>query len=169
MLIRAFGEFWNPDAVSWGEVGAGHKGALLGHVKKGARTVQTDAWDQEAIYALHLEFKTVYIGKGALGKRLRAHLTDRHAGRWDMFSWYGLKIIRKDGTLRAAPNKRVMDLATVQASLEALAIGLVDPPLNRRREALKGADSVEQLSSSPPRPLRSYLEEISSKIDSLQP
>lgn len=167
MLIRAYGEFWNPEAVSWGEVGAGNKGALRGQVKKGKKTVETDAWDQDAIYALHLEFKVVYVGKGALGKRLKAHLSDRHAGRWDMFSWYGLKIIKNDGTLRAAPEKRVMELSTIQASLEALAIGLVDPPLNRRREALKGADPVEQVSSSPPRPVRAYLEEIISKIDAL--
>lgn len=166
MLIRAYGEFWNPEAVFWGEAGAGNKGQLRGKVKRGLKTIETDAWEQDAIYALHLEFKVVYVGKGDLGKRLRAHLSDRHAGRWDMFSWYGLKIIKNDGTLRAAPAKRMLDLATIQASLEALAIGLVDPPLNRRREALKGADQVEQLSGTPPRPIRAYLEELLSKIDS---
>jgi hypothetical protein len=165
MLIRAYGEFWNPEAVYWGEAGAGKRGKLPGRVRKGAKSVETDAWEQDAIYALHLDFKVVYVGKGALGKRLRAHLSDRHAGRWDMFSWYGLKIIKADGSLRAAPAKRMLDLATIQASLEALAIGLVDPPLNRRREALKGADPVEQLSATPPRSIRGYLEEILSKVD----
>jgi hypothetical protein len=155
MLIRAYGEFWNPEAVPWPQ------SQMKGRFKlAGGATVTTDAWDQIAIYALQQDFRTVYVGRGHLGPRLKAHLSDRHAGRWDMFSWYGLKIILRDGSLRGEPAKRLLTFETIQKGLEALAIGLVDPPLNRRREALRGAFPVEQSSTGSPRAIRSYLEEI---------
>lgn len=156
MLIRAYGEFWNPDAVPWSQ------SKMEGKFRRRPRgpAVTTDSWDQIAIYALQQDFRTVYVGRGHLGSRLKKHLSDRHAGRWDMFSWYGLKIILHDGSLRAEPTKRLLTFETIQKGLEALAIGLVDPPLNRRREALKGAYEVVQSSASPPRAVRSYLEEI---------
>jgi hypothetical protein len=93
MLIRAYGQYWNPDIVDWGKQGPGNKGQLLGSGKWGATTIDIDVWDQHGIYVLHDEFRCVYVGQTSgqfLGKRLRDHLTDRFAGRWDMFSWFGI-------------------------------------------------------------------------------
>jgi len=162
MLIRAFGQFWNPDIVDWGSRGAGNKGSLLGKGKWGHHVVSIDAWGQHGIYVLHDEFKCIYLGQafsGTLGERLRAHLTDRFAGRWDMFSWYGIDSVKRDGTLRKAGTRQIKP-QTLVATIEALGILLADPPLNRKRESLARAILVEQQKSPHPHTLRHYLQQI---------
>jgi len=59
MLIRTFGEFWNPDTVDWGSKGAGNKGRLLGKAKKDGLTREVDFWGQVGLYILHDDFRTV--------------------------------------------------------------------------------------------------------------
>jgi len=96
MLIRAYGLYWNPDIVDWGKPGQGNKGSLDGTVKKGGRSHSIDFWNVYGVYVLHHEFRPIYVGKASatrLGLRLRNHLTDRFAGRWDMFSWFSLSKI----------------------------------------------------------------------------
>jgi len=146
MLIRAYGQFWNPDIVEWGKQGPGNKGKLLGSGKWATNTIEIDVWDQHGIYVLHDEFKCVYIGQTAgqfLGKRLRDHLVDRFAGRWGMFSWYGIDSVKANGKLRRAGARQVPPDELIR-TIEALGILIADPPLNRRRESLHKAIFVEQ-------------------------
>jgi len=49
MLIRAYGEFWNPDIVDWGSRGAGNQGRLMGKVKLDDRNYDVDVWRQRGI------------------------------------------------------------------------------------------------------------------------
>src|SRR5438093_8925704 len=63
MLIRAYGQFWNPDIVDWGKQGPGNQGQLIGNGKWGSTTVTIDSWKQHGIYVLHDEFKCVYVGQ----------------------------------------------------------------------------------------------------------
>jgi hypothetical protein len=170
MLIRAYGQYWNPDIVDWGTRGAGNKGTLPGRGDWGQRRIDIDSWDQHGIYVLHDEFKCVYVGQTAnqfLGKRLRDHLTDRFAGRWNMFSWYGVDSIRKGGTLRPAGTRQVAP-TTLIATIEAMGILIADPPLNRRRETLERAILIEQKKSSRPHTVRHYLEELLSVSKDIQ-
>jgi len=47
------------------------------------------------IYALYKEKKLYYVGLAAnLRGRIRWHLKDRHAGKWDMFSIYIIRRVR---------------------------------------------------------------------------
>jgi hypothetical protein len=166
VLIKAYGQYWNPDAVDWGSVGQGNKGELLGTVKIDSKTILCDAWEQRGIYTLHDKFRLVYVGKTAdqnLGKRLRDHLSDRFAGRWDLFCWYGIRRINKTGTLRAY-GRRWVPPETIIQTLEALAILVSDAPLNRKREKLPEASFVDQAKCPHPRTVRHYLEQILDRL-----
>jgi hypothetical protein len=63
--------------------------------------------------------------------RLKAHTTDRLSGRWDRFSWFGLRAVQSDGTL--FPVATDWKHHIVLETLEALLIESLEPPLNRRR------------------------------------
>jgi hypothetical protein len=168
MLIRAYGMYWNPDVVDWGAPGAGNQGELIGKVKQDDRTHSINFWDVYGIYVLHQDFSAVYVGKASetrLGMRLRNHLTDRHAGRWDMFSWFSLSKIRTTKGDVSDPGNRYLKQSTVNSTLEALAILIADPKLNRRREALPSAVRATQVASPHPRTIRSYLERILQKLN----
>jgi hypothetical protein len=162
MLIRAFGQYWNPDIVDWGKQGPGNQGQLLGTGKWGSRTITIDSWRQHGIYVLHDEFNCVYVGRTSgqfLGKRLRDHLTDRFAGRWDMFSWYGIDSVKRSGALRPAGARQVPPDELIR-TIEALGILIADPPLNRKRESLRKAILVEQQKSPNPHTIRHDLQQL---------
>jgi hypothetical protein len=86
VLVRAYGEFWNPHLVDW-------KGSyeLLG-VDSQNRTI--DAYEQRGIYVLYDDYVPVYVGKSdrsSIGHRLRLHRESQRKGpRWDRFSWLDL-------------------------------------------------------------------------------
>lgn len=166
MLIRAYGRFWNPHMVDWGSRGAGNQGSLKGTVKISGDAHSVDFWLAQGIYVLHSDFRPVYVGKAfgtRLGPRLRHHLTDHLQGRWDMFSWYTLSTLNKlTGTLRD-PGARKLKPETVNNTLEAIAILVSNPPLNRRQESIPDAVEAEQASSST-KSIREYLEEILSRL-----
>ncbi|WP_022835036.1 GIY-YIG nuclease family protein [Salisaeta longa] len=168
MLIRAYGTFWNPEIVDWGSVGRSNKGSLPGEVRIDGETYTIDFWEGKGIYVLHDNFQTVYVGKAFgtdLGKRIRDHLTDRLTDRWDSFSWFTLSTVNKTYANLRAPGKRHLAPETVNDTLEALAILITDPPLNRRMEGIPDAYEAEQVEDGAPRALRSYLEEILERMD----
>jgi excinuclease UvrABC nuclease subunit len=67
------------------------------------------------VYALYRRGKLYYVGLASnLRNRLKAHLKDRHARRWDRFSLY---LTESDHHLR---------------ELEALVVRVVRPPGNKR-------------------------------------
>ena len=168
MLIRAFGMFWNPDIVDWGQKGAGNQGKLIGSIKKGGNTYEIDFWNAYGIYVLHNEFRPIYVGKAEdtrLGSRLRNHLTDRLAGRWDMFSWFSLSNVNTTTKNVRDPGTRQIAESTVADTLEALSILITDPPLNRKRESIPSALEAKQKRSPHPRTIRSYLERILARMD----
>lgn len=166
-LIKLYGEFWNPDIIDWGTRGAGNKAKFLGFLMKDKKKYEANFFDAQGIYVLYDSFRPVYVGKAfstSIGKRVRDHLSDRHAGRWDMFSWYStcnFKIM--DSTLRPA-GKRQISPETVVNTLEALAILVADPTLNRKRESLPEALEVVQSENPNPVSIRHYLEQILARL-----
>src|SRR5690348_5385500 len=167
MLIRAFGSYWNPDVIDWGKQGRGNKGQLNGKVRANGKTKAVDFWDAKGVYVLHNEFCTVYVGQAysrTLGPRLRDHLPDRFAGRWAVFSWFSISSVTKRGFIRARGQRQVTP-EVVNNTLEALAILVADPALNRKRESIPSGLWVEQMKSPHPKSVRHYLETILAKID----
>lgn len=169
MLIKSYGEFWNPDIVDWGTVGYGNRGHMVGKVKENNRSFDIDFWEAKGIYILYHDYKAVYVGKAysnGMGPRLRNHLSDRLAGRWDMFSWYSVCSPRITQGDVSSPGNRRLSPDTIINTLEALAIIVSNPSLNRRQESLSGALEATQPSNTNNMTIRKYLTEILSRLPS---
>lgn len=167
MLIKAYGLYWNPDIVQWNKSG---RSDLAGIIRRKKRKHRINFWDAKGIYVLHTDFKAVYVGKAfktSIGKRLRDHLTDRFAGRWDMFSWFSVSNPRITQADVSLPGQRKLGPGTIASTLEALAILIADPALNRKRESLIGAYDAQQPDDVRPKTIRAYLEELTQKIDAI--
>ena len=92
-----------------------------------------DFSEQVGVYLLHDRDRTIYVGRATdtLFARLKAHNGDRLSGRWDRFSWFGLRGVQEDGTLGDPATAWTHNV--VIETLEALLIETVEPPLNRKR------------------------------------
>ncbi|MCP3963126.1 MAG: helix-turn-helix domain-containing protein [bacterium] len=126
-IIRALGMFWLREKVEWKR-----NPAILGRQHIGADNV--DFAGQRGVYLLHDRHKVVYVGRSVdrpLGQRLYEHTRDRHSGRWDRFSWFGLLDIDQNGQLN--PEMPTASGEAVINALEAILIECLEPPQNRRR------------------------------------
>lgn len=94
MLIRAYGLFWSADEVEW-YPGGGNKGRYMLLGRQGERRPKLQLADfrtQSGLYILYGDYGPYYVGKAdRLGRRLKQHLNDRHAGKWSRFSWFGFR------------------------------------------------------------------------------
>lgn len=124
--LRALGMYWRREAVVWST-----RPKILGRQSAGATNV--DFAEQLGIYLLHDRDRIIYVGRAAdaLVSRLKAHTIDRLEGRWDRFSWFGLRDVGADGALSDAHT--TWDQDAVIETLEALLIECLEPPQNRRR------------------------------------
>jgi hypothetical protein len=170
VLIRSYGQLWSPDLVNWGKPGHGNKGQLLGEFGPQREPVEVDVWEQQGVYVLSHEWEVIYVGKSdkvTLGSRLRQHLNDELAGRWDRFSWYGIRGVVKAGELGAEVTTKNTTSKDLIATFESLLIAVTEPPKNRRRESLPSAQLVLQSGAERPRATASYLQEMRSGIAEL--
>lgn len=166
-LIKAYGEYWNPDLVNWGRRGRGGRAALKGFARPGGlkkSQYEVDMWMATAVYCLFSDFQPVYVGKSVenLGPRIKSHLEDHKQGRWDLFSFYSLSSAKRDGQASRA-GQRQLTPDNVVAAFEAVCIRTFDPPLNRRHERL-GDSAVEIVQEGDTRAVRSYLQEILDRL-----
>jgi hypothetical protein len=124
--LRAFGMFWQRDMVVWSG-----KPRLFGRQAPGASEVNFS--EQVGVYLLHDRDRVIYVGRAAdtMFARLRMHTIDRLGGRWDRFSWFGLRSVGEDGSL-SEPSTAWTHTVVIE-TLEALLIESLEPPLNRRR------------------------------------
>jgi hypothetical protein len=135
--LRAFGMFWQRDAVFW----AGTP-RLLG--RQGAGATDVNFAGQIGVYLLHDRERVVYVGRASdtLFARLKFHTTDRLGGRWDRFSWFGLRSVDDTGDLSDRGVPWSQDVVT--ETMEALLIESLEPPLNRRRgDNLSAAEYIQ--------------------------
>jgi hypothetical protein len=126
-IVRAFAMYWSRDYVDWKSTPA-----LLGQQLKDAQEV--DFGNQVGVYVLHDARETVYVGRAedSLGRRLKAHVSDRLSGRWDRFSWFGLLTVNDDGTLGELPTSSASPHDWI-VTMESLLIEGLEPPQNRKR------------------------------------
>ena len=153
-MIKTYGLYWATNRVNWGRPGHGGQGELLGSATRGDVDNCVDFRDQRGAYALYAEFELVYVGQtggrnNRLLSRLRSHLGDHLAERWDRFSWFGTQWVTQAGALsadRAAASIGIEDALKV---MEAVAIAISEPRLNLRRGDWKavGAQQYFQISS----------------------
>jgi len=142
MLIKVYGEFWRPDFVYWGTKGPGGGGRLEGTARIEKTDLTVDNWKQTGIYILYQDRDLLYVGKAArndLGARLRHHLTDQLAGRWNRFSWYGVRPVDKNTGALKEIDPSLLHAQYVLPEVEAILISATEPRLNKQRVQL-GAD-----------------------------
>jgi hypothetical protein len=126
--IRAYAMYWSRADVHWAA-----KPNLFGEQVKGAR--QVNFTEQAGVYILHDGTRVIYVGQagvdGNLGARLYAHTRNRLSGRWDRFSWFGVRGVNDNGTLEDMPQGGI-DVTSFIGALEAVLIEALEPPQNRR-------------------------------------
>ncbi len=100
-MIKSYGVYWAVEHVDWGIAKRG--GQLLGAEKRDDEENAVDFRYQRGIYALYYDFDLVYVGQaekgGRLFGRLKVHLSDHLAERWNRFSWFGTRAVTNQNGL----------------------------------------------------------------------
>jgi predicted GIY-YIG superfamily endonuclease len=136
MLIQNYGLFWNESDVFWG---AGSKaGRLLGVPSSNITAESVDFREQAGVYVLYADYDMVYVGQVGAGTqklltRLKQHTRDSLAGRWNKFSWFGVRWVKKtDNTLSAEADGKHSTHTEVLDHIEAILIHSSEPKQNRQ-------------------------------------
>lgn len=137
MLIKNYGLFWSAEDVFWGESGKGNKGNLLGKLPNEKRATAVNFREQTGIYVLYADYEMVYVGQTAgkdykLFRRLSDHRKNDLAGRWNRFSWFGTRYVRRDNSLSDEKSNAQAKHKVVLDQIEAILIHVSEPPLNRQ-------------------------------------
>ena len=172
MLIRNVGQFWRRDEVFWGR--QRNPGKLLGVPSKERKSDEVDFWDQRGIYILYADYHLVYVGQTGdqgLGKRLRQHSRGDLAGRWNMFSWFGIRYVKNDGLLSEMPEVKNLGIESILDHVEAVLIGAAEPPMNS--QGGRFGEQVERYSQVrdprlPPEDVSEVLKEIQSRLKNIE-
>ncbi len=148
-LINAFGMYWRRDKVAWKTTPK-----ILG-AQSGGTSVDFGA--QIGIYLLYDGARAVYVGRATarpLGARLREHTADRLDGRWDRFSWFGVRQVSETGDLQALPAS-VYTTDVLIVTMEALLIEGLEPPRTVKAATISGPlSSCRSRTPTCRRPLR---------------
>jgi hypothetical protein len=141
ILIKTYGEFWNPELVNW------KSKELLGKRPR-PKGPDINVYEERGVYVLYKDYAPVYVGKAdrqPIGNRLQLHRQSRRRGpRWDTFSWFGIRGLTKNDKLLNLGKVFRPRTEELIATLEALLIIAIDPRLNSRRENFKNADRLLQ-------------------------
>ena len=146
-MIRTFGLFWHADRVDWGMRGPGNAGSLMGTRDRGNSADAVDFRPQHGIYALYSDFELVYVGQtggnAGLLVRLRKHLSDHLADRWDRFSWFGTKRVLASNLLAQGAAAPPIPPSVGLDAIEAVAIAIAEPRLNLKRGNWSAAEAQQ--------------------------
>lgn len=163
-LFKTCGEFWNPELVDWNNTWR-----LLG--KRSPKGPDINVYEERGVYILYKDYVPVYVGKGdkqSIGYRLQEHRGDWKKGdRWNSFSWYGIVGLNEVDKIAKRSETHQLSSRDLVAALEALLIAVIDPPLNARREWLKGVIWLYQSESDRPIDVEARLLSIEKKLDQL--
>ena len=154
MTIKNFGLMWDRESVRW--VGTrGNAGRLMGQgsIGKPIRDqLEVNFREQIGVYILYRNEIVVYVGQAGAGNsnlfsRLKNHMSDHLANRWDKFSWFGVRRVNRNGTLSQATGElnRTLKSSEVLDLLEGLLINVVEPPLNKQGAKWSGVEQYFQL------------------------
>jgi len=142
-FINALGMFWRRSEVNWKP----RVPVLMGFQQAGSQEVDFGA--EIGVYLLHDGSRVVYVGQVSeprLSARLGEHTRDRLSGRWDRFSWFGVRRVTPNGQLEDVPTE--FTLKNPISTMEALLIEGLEPPQNRRQG--NGFNAVEFLQRTDP-------------------
>lgn len=155
MLIRAYGLFWEKDEVEFFP-GSGKRWDLLGHRGRRASNLRVaDFRRQQGLYILYGNHGPHYVGltkRQGLGKRLKDHMANDHAGHWERFSWFGFCRVTKQfdaqGLSKLASRlaeSAVGSPSEIISDTEALLIHALGLPSNLRHTRFAKAEEWSQV------------------------
>ena len=156
MKVTSYGLFWRESEIEWNP-GQGSRNSfrLLGRIGSNRPKIRVaDFRYQNGIYILFDEYGPAYVGltrAQGIGKRLKDHLEDHLADKWDRFSWFGFHPIGspdpKRGILKLndPPEDLTDDTGTTIGDLEALLIRSIGPKHNTAYPAFQGAEEWTQI------------------------
>jgi hypothetical protein len=135
-IIANMGLFWKREKVRW--IGNKRENRELAGIRANEKKAgSVDFWGQTGIYALYnADYHLVYVGqagfgdKSCIGDRLKHHRNDDLAGRWDMFSWFGLRKVTNKHELGNKPQRKSGVLSAIGNVLEGILIEVAEPPMN---------------------------------------
>ncbi len=135
LLVRSVGLFWKSSNVYFGA--GSQAGTLYGLPAKNITADPIDFREQIGIYVLYAGYQMVYVGQSGSGSsyllnRLKQHLKDDLAGRWDRFSWFGLRWVKQNGELSTITQAHHPSTKRTLDHIEAILIHAAEPPLNRQ-------------------------------------
>ncbi len=135
MLIQNYGLFWKIDDVFWGKPNV--TGHLLGVPASNTTAKPVDFREQIGVYVLYANYDLVYVGQVGAGNqrlfaRLKQHRRDALAGRWNQFSWFGIRWVKKNGELAQEADAAHANVSDVLNHIEGILIHTVEPRQNRQ-------------------------------------
>jgi len=135
-LIKTVGFFWREDDVFWGR--PRNPGSLLGKPTSSKKAEPIDFREQAGIYVLYADYEMVYVGQTGKGDqnlfvRLRQHRFDDLAGRWNQFSWFGVRRVLQNGELSKKNAKFHPTLEVTLDHVEGVLIHSAEPPRNGQK------------------------------------
>ena len=148
MLIQNYGLFWSETDVFWGA--GSQAGRLLGVPASNITAQPVDFREQSGVYVLYADYDLVYVGQVGAGSqklftRLKQHTRDSLAGRWNKFSWFGIRWVKKsDNKLSAEADGKHSTHSAVLNHIEAILIHSAEPKQNRQGGRF-GEDVVQYL------------------------
>ena len=124
---------WHTDDVFWGK--GAQAGSLLGVLASKKKGTAVDFRDQIAVYVLYADFQPIYAGQVGSGEQRRLATVKQHRdsdlkGRWNRFSWYGLRSVLKTGKLSKANAAFHPSRETVLNHVEGILIDAMEPGQN---------------------------------------
>ena len=166
ILIRTYGEFWNPNLVEW------NKKELLGTRSYFGKGPTINVFYEKGVYVLYKDFAAVYVGRAenSIGERLLNHRESRRKGPpWDTFSWFGVRGLGQNHRLLKGKGRVHTSTSELIATLEGLLIIAIDPRLNSRREKFKNAVRLHQyVDENKPDELGELREWIKEQLDPIR-
>jgi hypothetical protein len=161
-LVSSYGLFWKRDEAEWEAADGFHREPrMLGRKGHGSSRHVANFYQLPGIYVLYGNHGAVYVGiTGAtqgLGKRVRAHVTDRLADKWDKFSWFGYGALEMGRHRIEMPSKLPLDPIPHKWAIrdfEASVIRALDVPSNSKNSGFRAGDIIwEQVRRADVEPL----------------
>ncbi len=129
--ILTLGAQWKASDVYWHTTPTNAR--LCGKPAHNRRGREINFAKQTGIYVLYANFTPIYVGQcnQSLFSRLRHHcLRDDLAGRWDRFTWFGLRRALGNGNLSHPESDFQIARKQLLDHLEALLIHAFEPVMN---------------------------------------
>ena len=138
-IVKIFGMFWDRSKVNWSA------NNMLG--QQIGKSDPVDFSEVRGIYLLHDGREVIYVGQAhdtSIYKRLRGHTKDRHSGRWNRFSWFGLDGIDSEtGKIIKTSEDINVNLGDLINSLEGILIEGLEPRQNRKQGNKFGDEYIQ--------------------------